>query len=156
MTLFMHNQIFLCACEQLDKGTQPSKIYITYDILVIDSSMQSERKDAVCVCVCVFLYARIVVSKTTFLWRVWKAGWISYLRLQLASILNVGKLVQKMRFWDREGRRGWWRIVLINVKLFWNFRYIKRKKGGKKKPSSTWCSNAYVWATNNFHYCLVG
>jgi hypothetical protein len=51
----MHNQIFLCACEQLDKGTQPSKIYITYDI-VIDSSMQSERKDALCVCVCVCVF----------------------------------------------------------------------------------------------------
>ncbi len=51
MTLFMHNKIFLCACEQQDKGTQPSKIYIAYDIVVIDSSMQSERQDAVCVCV---------------------------------------------------------------------------------------------------------
>jgi hypothetical protein len=53
MTLLMHNKIFLCACEQQDKGTQPSKIYIAYDIVVIDSSMQSERQDAVCVCVCV-------------------------------------------------------------------------------------------------------
>jgi len=55
MTLFMHNRIFLCACEQRDKGTQPSKIYMTYEI-VIDSSMQSERKDASCVCVCVCVF----------------------------------------------------------------------------------------------------
>jgi hypothetical protein len=55
MTLFMHNKIFLCACEQQDKGTQPSKIYIAYDI-VIDSSMQWERQDALCVCVCVCVF----------------------------------------------------------------------------------------------------